>query len=206
MASMLRSRPHALVALLAVAICAVVTSPESQARRRAPRTLLYEITQIKLAKGTPAVVRERTKARLAAAIDKHDRLIGELAADAPDPDKDPEAYKKYLRRHRVRAFKVNLEILAYESKVEPVPGPKSGNYVVVHIALRLFGVTIPDRRMAFAGDGSATIKVEVGSRVRERDQVYAEKQAVDLAIAAAIEHSIEKLEGKKRSRKRRKKN
>lgn len=194
MAPMTRFRQQAIAWLCAAVTCALFATP-SQARR-SPQKFLYEITQVKLASGIPAAVKSRAKDRLAVAIDKHDRLIGELSGDAPDPDKNPKAYKAYLRKHRLRAFKVNLEIESYRSTVEPAAAPKTGKQIVVHVALRLFGETIPDRRMAFTGDGSATIKVEVGSHVREADSLYAEKQAVDLAIAAAITHSIEKLEGK----------
>ena len=61
------------------------------------------------------------------------------------------------------------------------------------VELRLLGETIPDRVMAFAGDGSGQVAVEVGTRVRDRDKTYAVEQAVEVAIDEALTTGLRKL-------------
>jgi hypothetical protein len=73
----------------------------------------------------------------------------------------------------------------------------------VRVRLRAFGETIPGHRMGFTGEGSATVKFDVGSKVRKRDIEYGDKAALEVAVEKALGESIVKL-SKTRKRKRRK--
>jgi hypothetical protein len=42
--------------------------------------------------------------------------------------------------------------------------------LVVRLGLRTFGETFPERVMGFAAEGSATIKVDVGKKLRPADR------------------------------------
>jgi hypothetical protein len=77
--------------------------------------------------------------------------------------------------------------------------------VIVRVALQLFGETIPDRVMAFSGEGSATVKLEVGKTVRPRDREEASSAAIDEAVASAITRSLEKLQEPPPSQQKKKK-
>ena len=57
---------------------------------------------------------------------------------------------------------------------------------MIHVALHMLGENIPGRTMGFTGDGQATIKQEVGKKVRDRDREYAWDQAAELAVADAM--------------------
>ena len=48
--------------------------------------------------------------------------------------------------------------------------------------------------MAFTGEGSATVKIEVGKTVRQRDRDEAIAAALDQAAASAIDESLRKLD------------
>jgi hypothetical protein len=72
----------------------------------------------------------------------------------------------------------------------------------------MFGETYPKRVMAFTGDGSATVKIDIGKKLRKRDTDYANEEAMKLAVADAIAASIAKLKAppeKTKKKKRRKK-
>jgi hypothetical protein len=129
--------------------------------------------------------------------------MAEPPEDAPDPTAEPKKFKAYMAKRKLRAFKLNVEVTEYEEVVEPSPRSKTGKMVVVRIALRILGETVPDRSMAFTGDGSATIKLGTGSRVRAKDRQIANREATELAIQDAVATSIKKLDaGKKKKKKR----
>jgi hypothetical protein len=179
------------IALVCLALLVAVPA----AARAAPKeTYIFELTRVDLAKGVPADVARQVSARLAKAIDAHAELDAALPAGAPNPDAAPEPFKGYMKKHHQRAFKVNVEVTEYASEVEPATkGAKGDQLLTVRVALKLFGETIPDRVMAFTGDGAAAVKVEIGKTLRPADQDYANDQALELAIADALKTSITRL-------------
>ena len=64
-----------------------------------------------------------------------------------------------------------------------VTGPQR---LVIRLGVHLLGETIPGRTMGFTGDGSATIKQEIGKKLRDRDREYSWDQAAEVAIADAM--------------------
>jgi hypothetical protein len=130
---------------------------------------------------------------LAAGIAKNPQLVATLDATAPDPKAEPVKFKAWLKKKKLRAFRVNLEITDYDVNVEAGP---NGQRLSVYIELRTFGETIPDRIMAFSGGGSAQVKIDIGKKLRPADTEYANREAATLAIAEALERSIKKLQEK----------
>ena len=63
----------------------------------------------------------------------------------------------------------------------------------VRLALRTFGETFPERIMGFAAEGSATIKVDVGKKLRAADRTFAIKSACEGAVGDAMAASLTKL-------------
>ena len=57
----------------------------------------------------------------------------------------------------------------------------------------MLGETIPGRTMGFTGDGKATIKQEVGIKLRDRDREYTWDQAAELAIDDAMKTVFRQL-------------
>jgi hypothetical protein len=193
-----------------IALTALVQSRPAWAK--SPETYVFLISRVDLGKGVPREVERHVLARLGAAIDQHEDLESKLAAGAPDPDQEPDKFKSYLKSRRLRAFRVNTEVTHFSSQVEPVAGDgpaarRGDQYLTVRVTLRLFGEKVPDRTMAFTGDGSATVKLEIGKTVRESDREEATSAALDQAAREAIAQSLSRLQAppaqeKKKRRKR----
>jgi hypothetical protein len=193
---MTRRSLAALVATLALA----ALSPAGTASAKSGETYVFLVSRVDLGQGVPKEVEGQVVARLGAAIEQHDELEARLAAGAPDPEAAPQKFKNYLKSKRQRAFRVNVEVSQFTSEVEPAtrglhgqPPSKNSQYLTVRVALRLFGETVPDRTMAFTGDGSAAVKLEVGKTVRPRDREEATSAALDQAVASAIAESLARL-------------
>ena len=65
--------------------------------------------------------------------------------------------------------------------------------LTVRLGLRTFGETFPERVMGFAAEGSATIKVDVGKKLRAADRTFAIKSACEGAVGDALAASLTKL-------------
>lgn len=181
-------RPSRLARLAGIAIALALPA----AAQAGKETYVLTISKVELArKDTPAAVGSQVKAELGKAIEAHADLDAVLPADAPDPAARPVEFKAYLRKRKQRAFKVNVEVTDYQSSVQTRTGRPSA--LQVRVSLRIFGETVPDRVMAFTGEGSATVGVEIGKTLREKDQTYATTQALELAVADALEMAIKKL-------------
>lgn len=209
-----RTAQHLLFAT-AVLLIAAFTSPHladaGGKRRKAQKgyTYYFEVTSVKLAKGVPAHVVDLVRAEYTAAVKAHTRLIHELDPTAPDRVKQPVKFKAYLKKLRIKAFLVRVEVKDYAEEVEDLAAPRRGKRVGVRIGLHTFGETLPGRTIAFVGKGSATVKIDVGKRVRKRDSKVANKDSTAQAVLNALNESIRKLDlkppvTKKRKRRRRK--
>jgi len=202
MPSMLR--PLALVALvLGFGFTGLATSiPAAEA---APKKKYH----FKLAAVTPkpevdeAVARQATP-RLDAMIQKTFRTHAQLVAvldGAPDPKGKPHAYRKFLAKKGVAgAFLVTVEITEAELEIEPMESKPNSQRIVARIGLHLLGENIPGQTMGFTGDGRATIKLEVGKRIRDRDREYAWDLATESAIAEAMTTVFQQLAAPKKKR------
>lgn len=187
----------------AALVALVATSAPSSAEAKKGTKYVYVVSKVEAAKGVAAAPIEQVRSGLDKGMAKSDEITGQLPDGAPDPKAEPKKFKKFLKKKRLRAFKVNVEIIAYEKSVETKE--RGFKRVGVHISLRLFGETIPDRVMAFAGAGSATVKLDVGKKVRPADEKAANREAIEVAIEDAIATSLKKLAEPKRKKKKRKK-
>lgn len=135
----------------------------------------------------------RVKAQAEKAFAGHPQLVAGLDG-APDAKADPKGYTAFLKKQKLAgAYRVNVEITAATEETEEVADKPGTLRLVVRLSIKMFGETIPERVMGFAGEGSSTIKQDVGKKVRPRDQEYAWDQAAQLAIDDAIATSLAKL-------------
>ena len=188
-----RPRPFTCLAALTVALLTATWPALAQAGRE--RSYCFLLSKIQLAEGIPAEVAGVVSKQLDQAIAGHARLIAALPAGAPDPLAQPKAFARYAKRHKLAVYRVSVEVTRYSHEVEPAPRGK-GQRLGVSIDLHLFGEAIPKRAMAFSGDGSATVKLEIGKRLRARDSEYAQQEAATQAAAEALAMSIQRLEKK----------
>lgn len=179
-------------AALCVLVSAALAAPALAAKKK-KETFYFQVTDVSAREGVSDKVPDWIRKQLGVEIGKRDALVAELPEGAPDPQAEPKAFKRFLKQRSMRAFKVNVEITSYSEEVVELEAPRVGHHITVRISLRIFGETMPDRVMAFSGDGSATIKLEVGKRIRDRDIEVANHDAIELAIAEAIDESLVKL-------------
>lgn len=190
-----RCRLSACLAALTVALLTATWPTLAQAGRE--RSYCFLLSEIQLAEGIPAEVADVVRKQLGQAIAAHARLSGALPEGAPDPLAQPKAFARYAKRHKLAVYRVSVEVTRYHHEVEPAPRGK-GQRLGVSIDLHLFGEAIPQRAMAFSGDGSATVKLEIGKRLRPRDSEFAQQEAATEAVADALTTSIQRLDEKSR--------
>tara|TARA_R110002096_G_scaffold44526_1_gene119994 strand:- start:35526 stop:36200 length:675 start_codon:yes stop_codon:yes gene_type:complete len=186
---------------------------------KAPERYVFVLSRVDLPKGTPPELEAVLRSQVAAAVVKEPRLEAAIPKDAPAYDDKAKGrygnkpFHRYMAKHRLRPFRITVEVTKYEPTLVPNP-KKPGQILGSTLMLRIFGETIPDRVMAFSGDGSATVLAEVGKKIRASDRTWVDTDAADLAIEKAIAMSIVKLDtkpvkktpAKKAKRKRSKKN
>ena len=184
---------HRPTLVVAAALGTLALTGPAQAKPR--ETYVFLLSRVELAKGVPADLEAPVTARVGAAIEAREGLAARLPEGAPDPEAAPKKFKDYLKARRHRAFKVNVEVTQFAAESETgSTGARPASYFTARVTLRLFGETVPDRTMAFTGEGSATVKIEVGKTVRQRDRDEAIAAALDQAAASAIDESLRKLD------------
>jgi hypothetical protein len=189
----MRTRLSTLAAALAVLAAGLAIAPAGVSAR-SKETYIFLVWKVGLENKTPKELSEMVATRLRAAIDAHKDIEPAVPQGAPDPDKDAEKFKAYLKARNMRAFKMNVQVTQYSQAVEPAPGKPAGTqYLTVRVTLRLFAESFPQRGMALTGDGSATVKLEIGKTVRDADKKEANSAALDEAVAKAIEQVLVKL-------------
>jgi hypothetical protein len=136
---------------------------------------------------------ERVELQVKKAFETHPQLVANLEG-APDPKTQAEAYRKYLARKGLSgAYLVTVEITEASEEITPMEGKANSQRMSVHIALHVLGETIPGRTMGFTGDGQATVKQEVGMKVRDKDRNYAWDGAAETAVQDALKTAFEQL-------------
>lgn len=128
----------------------------------------------------------RVEAQIKKTFATHPQLVP-VVDGAPDPITKPDAYRKYLARKGITsAFLVTVELTEATIEVVPMESKPNSQRLVVRVGVHLLGETIPGRTMGFTGDGQATIKLEVGKKIRDRDREYSWDQAAEAAVADAM--------------------
>jgi len=151
----------------------------------------FELTKV-LAKDNvkPEVLKSaqpRLEAQVKKAFESDPQLVANLEG-APDPETDHgEPYRRFLTKKGVSAaYRVTVEITDATEELAPMEGKGSEQRLVVHIAIHVLGETIPGRTMGFTGDGHATVKQEVGAKMRDKDRDYAWDGAAETAVQDAL--------------------
>lgn len=190
-------RPAAIARAAAVlATLALVALPGSAAAKPKPKRYHIALIEVTAAAGLPAESADAipiARAEVVKELAEHPQLV---ALDgAPDPAVDGKKFKAWLVKKKIAgAYRMNVEITSYEEELEDKDASvNQEKRLVIRLGLRTFGETIPDRKMAFAADGSATIKVDVGKKLRPRDRTFAIESAAQGAVTDALAASLVKL-------------
>ncbi len=135
----------------------------------------------------------RVEAQVKKVFETHPQLVGKLE-DAPDPKTKADAYRRYLGTKGIAgAYLVTVEITDASEEVVPLEDKPNAQRLVIHIGIHMLGENIPGRTMGFTGDGKATIKQEIGLKLRDRDREYTWDQAAELAVDDAMKTVFQQL-------------
>jgi hypothetical protein len=183
------------LALLLAAGVALGTSAADA--KPAKKKYHFEVEDVRAAKEVAAdlatEVTPRVKAQAEKLIADNPQLVAALDG-APDPAADAAGYAKWLAKNKIDgSYKVTIEITAATEAVEPVETKPNTQRIDVHLELHMFGETIPARKMGFSGDGSSTVKEEIGKKLRQVDRDAAWNDAAQEALTKALDESLQKL-------------
>lgn len=138
------------------------------------------------------VATPRVEAQVKKAFESHPQLVAKLDG-APDKEK-ADAYRKFLvKKGLAGAYLVTVEVTEASEELEPVTDKPNTQRLVVRVAVHVLGETIPGRTMGFTGDGQATIKQEVGKKIRDKDKEYTWDQASQAAVDDAMKTVFKQL-------------
>jgi len=188
----MRTRLSTLAAALAVLAAGIALAPASAAAK-SKETYIFLVWKVGLENKTPKELSEMVSTRLHAAIEANKDIDPAVPQGAPDPEKEAEKFKAYLKARNKRAFRMNVQVTQYSQTVEAAAGKPGTQYLTVRVALRLFAESFPQRGLALTGDGSATVKLEIGKTASEADKKEANSSALDQAVQTAIEQLLVKL-------------
>jgi hypothetical protein len=188
----MRPQMPALTRLLVLAAVLLASSANA-----APKKYFFKLAGVTAKPEVAADVAKEGLPRIEAKINKtftsHPQLVATLDG-APDPDKSADAYRKFLTRKGLSAaYLVTVELNDASIEIVPVDSKPGTQRIVVKVAVHLLGETIPGRTMGFTGDGQATIKQEVGKKVRDKDREYTWDQAAEAAVADAMSTVFKQL-------------
>lgn len=172
---------------LLVALCATVSFADAQPNKKKYH---FSLAAVNVKPEVKADVAKDAAPRVADQVQKafetHPQLVADLGKEAPDWKTKADAFRKHLARKGVAAgFLVTVDITDASEEIQPTDRPNTQR-LVVKVSVHLLGETMPGRTMGFTGDGSATIKQEVGKKVSERDRKFAWDDAAKAAIDDAM--------------------
>jgi hypothetical protein len=197
---MMRPMRSSALAAMTTGVVAVVAllfaAPRTADAAKPKKKYFFELAEVKASDSLGQAGKDLapvTQAQVAKSIASHEQIVVTLDG-APDRA-NAKAFKAYLKKKKLAgAYRVNVELIAFEEELEDKDESLSKEKrLVIRLSLRTFGETIPDRVMGFSGEGSSTVKLDVGKKLRPKDREYAINQAVELAMNDALASSMEKL-------------
>lgn len=188
--SMPRMSPTpARAAALVAALLFGAAVPALAAKRSGERYYL-QVTGAEVAPSLPATLGPKAQAALVKLVAARKEFVTTLEG-APA---DPAALTAWLKKKKLKAYKVVVKVVDYKLSVAPKEEGKASQVVKVTTQVDLLASAIPDNAMAITGSGGATIGSEVGAKVRPRDEELATSDSLDAALSAAIEDTVKKLQ------------
>jgi hypothetical protein len=177
--------------------CVAVSAASSTAAAAPARRYHFELTAVTAkAEVKPDVARAATpriEARVKKVFQSHPQLVAKLDG-APDPRANADGYRRYLTAKQIAAaYLVTVEVTDASEEVVPLDDNPNAQRLIIHVALHMLGENIPGRTMGFSGDGKATIKQEIGLKLRDRDRDYTWDQAAEIAVDDAMKTVFHQL-------------
>jgi hypothetical protein len=187
---------HGIRSLSLLGVAAAIALAAAPAGAAPKKKYHFELTAVSAKPEVKADVAKLATPRIDTQVRKvfagHPQLVAKLDG-APDPRSSADAYRRYLAQHAIAgAYLVTVELTEASETLEPLDD-KTSQRLVIRIGIHMLGETIPGRTMGFTGDGKATIKQEVGIKLRDRDREYTWDQAAELAVDDAMKTVFQQL-------------
>jgi hypothetical protein len=193
-----RSRLARLAAVGLALLLVAFAGGDAAAKKKPKHKYHFTLAGVKAAEGVEGKLAADALRLLEAELKKqfasHPQMVPDLSA-GPDPQANPKKFAAWLKKKKIKgAYQVNVDLTLYIEETEAAPSGKEGDLrFVIRVELHMFGETIPERKMAFEGEGSATVKQDVGKKVRDRDREFTIQSAIELAVVDAMAESFRKL-------------
>ena len=189
-------RPMKSLVLSALALAFIVSAP-LRAEAAPKKKYHWALTKVLVKPEVKPEVGNEAQPRIEAvfkkALETNPQLVASVEG-APDPDAKPDAYRKVLTKKGIHAaYLVTVEVTEASIEIVPVEEKKNTQRIVVSVGIHVLGETVPGRTMGFTGDGRATVKQEIGMKIRDKDRQFTWDSAAETAVAKAIEESFTKL-------------
>ena len=136
---------------------------------------------------TPVVTAQTTKTLAA-----HPQVAAALPDGADVTNVD--AFKRMLSKAKIAgAYTVSVDISDASEQVVPIDDKPGELRLVVRLSVHLLGEVMPDKTIGFTGDGSATIREDVGKKLRPNDRTAVWAAAVEGAVNDAVATAMKTL-------------
>jgi len=187
-------RPMKSLLLFAFALAVLAPRAEAGPKKKYHFELTKVLVKPEVKADVAKIAQPRVEAVVKKALAEHPQLVADLAG-APDPEKDNGLpYRKWLQKKGISgSYLVTVEITSASEELVPLEDKKNAQRIVVSIGVHVLGETIPGRTMGFTGDGAATVKQEVGMKVRDKDRDFTWDGAAETAINDALKTCFAKL-------------
>jgi len=184
--------------LVLALVAAVCLAPTLVGAAPAKKKYHFELTKVLVKENVKADVAKEAQPRVEAifkkSLEDHPQLVPDVTG-APNPeDGMGQPYRKFLAKKGISAaFLVTVEVTEADIEIVPLEQKKNTQRIVVSVGIHVLGETIPGRTMGFTGDGRATVKQEVGMKIRDKDRQFAWDDAAKLAVDQALERCFAEL-------------
>jgi len=154
----------------------------------------FQIQGVKAVPDADSATRKFTAEALKDELSKRPEWASDLGpAGEARPGQDRGALAAELKKRNLRGFDVTAKIESFKTEFkEPRPGGKL-RQLAVDIRLSVFGTTIPDAKLAFAGNGQAGLEAEVAEKRIDADKAEGVRDAIKDAIRQAVDQAVLKL-------------
>jgi len=188
-------RPMKSLFLLIVCVL-VVFAPRADAAPK--KKYHFELTKVLVKPEVKADVAKEAQPRIEAvfkkALENHPQLVKLEGAPADPEANNGATYRKFLAKKGIAAaYLVTLEVTEASIEIVPLEDKKNAQRISVTVGLHVLGETIPGRTMGFTGDGRATVKQEVGMKIRDKDRQFTWDSAAETAVENALKECFAKL-------------
>jgi hypothetical protein len=195
---MMRPMNSLVLAVATVVVCLVGAAPQADASP-AKKKYHFKLTKILVKDEVkPQVAKEaqpRVEAVFQKALESHPQLVLDVAGAPADPEaSNGNPYRKFLQKKGIHAaYLVTVEVTEADIEIVPVEDKKNTQRIVVSVGIHVLGETIPGRTMGFTGDGRATVKQEVGMKIRDKDRQFTWDSAAETAVDEALKEAFARL-------------